>query len=194
MSNIIDKDLGYSKIVRSLKDIEGSHVKVGLQGAKGQKTYGEKFNNMTVVDIGTIHEFGANIHKQLKPISLKAGLKAYNSNKMRTGLIKIPARSFLGTTYDKKHKEWIEMNKKLFWNIITARYSKSFISGISKALGIMGQTIVKDIRKTIRAGIEPPNKESTLRAKMKKGKGKKTPKPLIDTGRMINSISYKKEV
>lgn len=194
--NIQDKDLGYREITKALKNINGSYVKVGLQGQTGQKTYGGKFDRVTVVDLGIIHEFGATINRNLKTVSLMQGLKAFYSGKIRTGQITIPERSFLRSTFDKMFNDWREMNKQLFWNIFSKFYSSSYTKGIDKALDVMGQTIQRDIKNMITRGIPPPNAASTLKAKMRKGRWNKkslgVPKPLIDTGQMLNSITYEK--
>ena len=175
--NIDDKDLGYREITRALKSINGSYVKVGLQGQTGQKTYGQKFDRVTVVDLGVIHEFGASIPKRN---------------------ITIPERSFLRSTFDKMFDTWREMNKTLFMKIFTKSFSSSYSKGIDKALDVMGQTIQRDVKNTITKGIPPPNADSTLKAKMRKGRWNKkslgVPKPLIDTGQMLNSITYEKVV
>jgi hypothetical protein len=49
-----------------------------------------------------------------------------------------------------------------------------------------------DIKKFIRSGVNPPNKASTLKNKLKRTRkgSKKTTKPLIDTGQLINSIHW----
>ena len=196
MQKVTDKDFGYNEITRALKQINGSYVKVGLQGETGQKTYNTKFDKVTVVDLGIIHEFGATIHRKLKTISLRAGLKDFYSGKIRKGTIVIPERSFLRSTFDKMFDSWREMNKQLFWNIFTKFYSSSYIKGVSKAMDVMGQRIQRDVKDTITRGVPPPNASSTLKAKMRKGKWNRkslgVPKPLIDTGQMMNSITYEK--
>lgn len=162
---IIDIDLGMKNIVRSFKKVDGSYVKVGLQGETGQKTYGEKWNPVTVVDIGVIHEFGT---------------------------VNIPERSFLRNTFDENYLKWRKFTTQVFSEMITKQFAKTYTVGISKALGFLGQRIQNDIKNRIRQGIPPPNAPSTLARKLKKGKG--LPVPLIDTGRMINSIIYVKVI
>lgn len=193
-ARIIDKDLGMKGIVRSLKKVDGSYVKVGLQGNTGQKTYGEKWNRVTVVDVAVIHEFGATVHRKLKTIGLLEGLRAYYRNRIRKGSFSIPERSFLRSTYDEKYNEWRIKTNQIFFDLITKRFSASYTAGVSKALGVIGAFIKTDIKNKIRRGIPPPNAPSTLAKKMKKGTGGGQPVPLIDTGRMINSITFEKVI
>ena len=64
---------------------------------------------------------------------------------------------------------------------------------VRRALGILGAKAQADIQARIRAGIAPPLAASTLRRKLaltRKG-AKGEPKPLIDTGQLVASITYR---
>jgi len=54
---------------------------------------------------------------------------------------------------------------------------------IDRALGLLGAWGVSEVKRTIRAGLEPPNAPSTIARK-----GSST--PLVATGQLVNSISY----
>jgi len=93
---ISDKDLGMSRILRDFKHLNGSFVKVGLQGSLGNKIHKESYK--TVIDIGATHEFG-------DPES------------------NIPERSFLRGTYDRHKKDWLKLNKALLLKLLTFKLS-----------------------------------------------------------------------
>ena len=89
----------------------------------------------------------------------------------------IPERSFLRGTFDAKNREWQKFAEKLLKAIAAGRIDAD------QALGLLGERAVADVRKTIRNGIDPPLKAATVR---RKGSSK----PLIDTGRLLQSISW----
>jgi len=90
---------------------------------------------------------------------------------------RIPARSFIGSTVDEKKRsisaKSVWMQRKLFLGQIT----------LSQALGLMGEHIRNLVDDKIVNLRSPPNKPSTIK---KKGSSN----PLIDTGRLRQSISY----
>jgi len=174
-TQIIDKDLGMENIVRSFKHVHGSYVKVGLQGQTGQKTYGTKWDTVTVVDLGVIHEFGATVRKE-------------------TYSITIPERSFLRNTFDENFLKWRKYTTEVFFDMLTRYFASNYMTALSKALDLIGFRLVSDIKMRIRQGIPPPNAPSVYARKLAKGKGVGTPVPLIDTGRMMNSITHVKVI
>jgi phage gpG-like protein len=92
----------------------------------------------------------------------------------------IPARSFLRSTFREKRSAMLSLTKDLYSKVIFRKLS------VEEALAIIGEKFVSEIKAKITAGIPPPNAESTI-----KQKGSST--PLIDTGQLINSITYKVE-
>lgn len=113
----------------------------------------------------------------------------------------IPQRSFIRSTFDsnlRKYERLVDaMTKSVLLNNTTAE----------RSLGLIGMKFVADVKATIRAGIDPPLAESTLKARMSKVEalaGNKnqsaataaadnpttpgTVIPLIDTGHLIASI------
>jgi phage gpG-like protein len=95
----------------------------------------------------------------------------------KNGNIVIPERSFIRSTTDKK-KYWKVEIDKAYNSIIDGK--DTAIAAIAK-VGIIARD---DIKQTITDGIPPPNAESTI-------KKKKSSHPLIDTGILRNSITYK---
>jgi len=89
-----------------------------------------------------------------------------------------PERSFIRSTIDEKRGEYESFVEKMKIKILTGKES------VAKGLGLLGLTIQKDIQKKITDLSDPPNAPSTIK---KKGSSN----PLIDTGRMRQSVSFK---
>jgi hypothetical protein len=120
-------------------------------------------NRTTVVTYAAANEFGT-----------KTAGKSRN--------IVIPERSFLRSTTDKKDY-WKKEIKAAYDSIMDRKDTP--ISAIAK-VGIIARD---DIIKTITDFVPPPNAESTI--KKKTVNGNVGNHPLIDTGLLRNSISYK---
>lgn len=89
----------------------------------------------------------------------------------------IPARAPLRKTFDAKIDELKGMQLKL---------SKLLLNGkvdVDRAFNILGAWGAAAIKATIKAGLEPPNAPSTIARK-----GSST--PLVDTGQLINSVTW----
>lgn len=89
----------------------------------------------------------------------------------------IPQRSFIRSN---DHN-----NAKTYKNMILELKDKIIFGGMkpSVALGLLGEKIRLDIQKGIRKGISPELRQSTIEAKG-------SSKPLVDTGQLINAITY----
>jgi phage gpG-like protein len=91
----------------------------------------------------------------------------------------IPARKPIRRTFADKRDELRGIQRKL---------AKALLRGtmdVDHALGVLGAWGAGAIKKTIADGLEPPLKEATI-----KRKGSST--PLVDTGQLINSITWAK--
>lgn len=172
---IRDVDRGYRKIRERAKALAAAkpHVKVGVfDDGKPREPDPENPNNRyTNTQIAAVHEYGA----------------------PRAG---IPARAPLRTTFDANRAKYRRLCNRL---------GGAYMAGtmpLRRALGILGQTYVADVRATVRAGLSPPLAAATLLRKMQKGKWKKprkgrkrlAPKPLIDTGQLLASYTYRVEL
>ena len=62
-------------------------------------------------------------------------------------------------------------------------------AGIERAFNILGQVMVQDIRDTIEHSVPPPNAQSTIEAKRRKGRAKPE-QTLVDSGSYQRSIDY----
>jgi hypothetical protein len=96
------------------------------------------------------------------------------------GTSTIPERSFIRSTLDNRRAEFVRFGKAL-----AARALDGHIT-LDVALEAMGLKVSSAMRDTIRARIDPPLADETLRRK-----GEKKFVPLVDTGALLNSITYK---
>lgn len=92
----------------------------------------------------------------------------------------IPARSFIRSTFDR-------LRDQLETDIIPKLVVKMLFGDLSpdKAFNLLGLKVASEMKKTITvgAGVPPPNAPSTIAAKG-------SSRPLVDTGRLVGSISY----
>lgn len=95
------------------------------------------------------------------------------------GTSRIPARPFISTTYDLHHEEVEKFIEFLANKLIVGGTTPDAVANT------LGQQYVKKIQETIRhAGSwAVPNAPSTVEQKGSSS-------PLIDTGRMLNAVSY----
>ena len=145
---VVDRDLGYQKSMKNLKDLGMAPVDVfvGVRAESG----GE------LVTIAAVNEFGS-----------------------ADGTI--PERSFLRSTVDE--------NRKKYLSALSAAIDKGITYGraaMVRELGKVGQVAVGDVQRKIRDLDTPPNAPSTVRQKG-------FDNPLIETGRLRQSIDFKVE-
>lgn len=94
---------------------------------------------------------------------------------------RIPERSFLRTTFDDQREQMVELGKKLVDAVLTGRMTTE------QALGLLGAKLASAVKARIIGRVPPPNKPATIE---RKG----SDKPLIDTGRLLNSITWSVDV
>lgn len=92
--------------------------------------------------------------------------------------VNIPERSFIRSTFDEKLNEWAE-----YLNLLIGKIIRGSESGDSVAEKV-GARIQRDIQRKIRETSEPGNAAATI---ARKGSNN----PLIDTGRLRQSVTYK---
>lgn len=93
------------------------------------------------------------------------------------GTTRIPERSFIRSTLVNKKNEIINLQSNLLSNISSGKMSTS------QALGLLGEFLAGEIKTKIVALKSPPNKPTTIKAKGRSN-------PLVDTGQLLNSITY----
>jgi hypothetical protein len=96
------------------------------------------------------------------------------------GTATIPERSFLRSTVDEGRAKYAKLLRQAVERMVDG-------VPVPLAMGVVGETLVGDVQKKIRNRIPPPNAPSTI---ARKG----SDVPLIDTGRLRQSIDYEIEV
>lgn len=120
----------------------------------------------SVVQVATEHEFGSD----------KA--RTYTSPRGNTITVSgVPERSFMRSTAKESRRAWANMAKKNIRNILKMKMDSK------TALGRLGTVMRDSIKEKIVAIQNPENSE-----KVRADKGGSN--PLIDTGHMLNSITY----
>lgn len=187
------------KLMKSLKKLNGSTIKVGVPDGE-------------MADIAAVHEFGATITAKKKYLCIPLQKKYRNvSPRSVSGLffvpsksgnggtlckargkgknaeveacfwltksVKIPERSFLRSTIDQKGKDFYKFAEKQIDNWLQSNTSPE---PMLNALGLQFRGYVQ---KNIRDLSSPPNSGLT---KAVKGSGN----PLIDTGALLSSIEF----
>lgn len=92
----------------------------------------------------------------------------------------IPERSFLRSTYDAKIGDYATILKKGARDVYDGKVTSE------RVLGRVGEKFASDVKGTINAGIDPPLQPATI---ARKGSSK----PLIDSGQLKGSISWRYE-
>ena len=107
---------------------------------------------------------------------------------MEFGTATIPARSWIGRTFDQKRDEVQADMARLLGHIVDGKVS------VDKALNVLGAKYSATVKNTVTQGeqIPPPNAPSTLARKLAKtARGSAgAVRTLIDTGRLIGSVTW----
>ena len=107
---------------------------------------------------------------------------------MEFGTATIPARSWIGRTFDKKRSEVQADMQRLLEHILDGKIS------VDKALNVLGAKYSAEVKNAVTQGeqIPPPNAPSTLARKLAKTRegAANTVRTLIDTGRMVGSVTW----
>lgn len=90
---------------------------------------------------------------------------------------RIPERSFIRSAFDEQQAKLNVLKNRLLNGVIDGKLSPE------RAAGLLGQQHEKDIKDKIRSITTPPLSKVTIARK-------KSSKPLIDTGQMLNSVRY----
>jgi hypothetical protein len=180
-----DKDLGYRALKKRLNEFKKSVIKVGIQGKEAQVVNNIRAKqNESIRAAKEVLEKGSSKPKTIKAVTVVtyAAANEFGAKAGRNGKVTIPERSFIRSTTDKKDY-WQKEVEKAYGNIIDGK--DTALSAIAK-VGIIARD---DIKKTISEGVPPPNAPITI-AKKTVG-GKVGNHPLIDTGIMRQSVTYK---
>jgi phage gpG-like protein len=162
--NVKVVDHGWEAVKERIDALRGGGATVSIGVQGAQAAANHQGTHLTVAQLATVHEFGKVIRQP---------------NMNRT--IVIPERSFLRATVD-RYREAIARRQVLL--------TQGYVLGkfeLQGAMELLGQYVVGLVKQRIANGIAPPNAPSTI---ARKGSSK----PLIDTGQLRNSITYKVEV
>ena len=154
------------KILKTLEKLSNTAVRIGILSKSG----GE------ILLIANVNEYGCSI-----PVTNKMrGFFRYefgiNISK-NTKVIKIPERSFVRSSFDENQNK-LESYEELLEAVIDSKIS------VDNFYQIIGNACVNLIKDYIKGGNFEPDSPVTLKHK------RPTTKPLIDTGRLINSIDF----
>lgn len=169
---VTNVDKGWDRLRAVAQELKngGAYAKVGiLENAPAPEDDAGEALPFTMASLGAIHEFGS-----------------------RDGTI--PERSFIRAGIDANRDELQSVAKKVARGIYEGRFD------VEQGLGILGLKGTQAIRNYVTKGdqVPPPNAPSTLRRKVAKGKWRgrkpvdaaKLVRTLIDTGRMIGSLTW----
>ncbi|HEU4402345.1 MAG TPA: hypothetical protein VFT43_09585 [Candidatus Polarisedimenticolia bacterium] len=168
-SSVTERDLGWKKIKKSLAKLDGSFTKVGVM--EGELHKDEDGGLAPAALIAAVHEFGAPAKK-------------------------IPARSFIRSTYDEEREGLLAQ---------LAAEKDAIFRGEStprRSLAAVGALHASQVQKKIRSRIPPPLADATRAGRTGGVKKNQAPRsslktrrssgavPLIDTGQLIQSITH----
>jgi hypothetical protein len=154
--SVKEVDRGWAGIKRAidLYKKQNAHVKVGVldDGGKGSEDHG----GLSTAELAAVHEFGTEDGH-------------------------IPARSFVGATFDANRDRYQDDLSKCLVSVLNGKIT------LEQAFNVMGARMANDIKRAVTsgAGIAPPLAESTIRMREHGGT-----RPLVDTARMIGAITW----
>ncbi len=99
------------------------------------------------------------------------------ATKNEFGSGRVPERSFLRSTVDANEARYAEELAAAIGKVVDGS------AGVGQAFGVVGAKVARDVQQKIRDTHDPPNAPRTIRMKG-------SSHPLIDTGRMLQSIDY----
>lgn len=103
----------------------------------------------------------------------------------------IPSRSFMRSTFVEQRQNWLALAMSGARSVVAG---KSTVYQVLEGLGLTAQG---DVAKKIATITQPPLSPRTIAARLRKRSNKTTvgllTKPLIDTGLMLSSLSYRVE-
>lgn len=127
----------------------------------------------TQVRIGV---FGSEVHRGDEDLTIVELAAIHEFGSPAAG---IPERSFIRSTIRDKESEIAKLLKQAAKGVVSGKVS------LVRALNLIGQWAVKEIKSKIvaGAGIPPPLAQATI-------KRKRSSRPLVDTGQLKNAITH----
>lgn len=163
--SVTENHKGQDALDSILKQMKNSYVKVGFPEGKEPGKPTRKGS-------------GSEGPKSMADMALIAATQEFGTTKAGRGnKVTIPPRPFMRPALFNNRRKLSTLTKKLSTDILDG--SRTVNSGLS----LIGEFMVNSIKKAINDVDSPANAPSTIAAKG-------SSKPLIDTGRMKNSVSY----
>lgn len=191
-----ERDHGYDSLLELVEDLKERKVHVAI-GVVGDDASDEVQEGLTMAGLAAVHEFGATIdHPGGTPYVIppkgtigegvlfvkkdsEHGRRAIALGHVtKPHKIVIPERALIRKTLDEQESKINEAAVRMVTRVAEGKET------VESGLGKVGEFVSSQIRRTIQRGVEPPNAPSTIRRK-------KSSKPLIDTGLLIRSYTYK---
>lgn len=128
--------------------------------------------------LASIHEYGCTIPvtPKMRAFLHQQGLHLKDS----TTVIKIPERSFLRTGHDQNVDRIIKQTERAIGQVLAGKMT------VDDLLDLYGEQMATAIKKYMRDLKDPPNHPYTVEQKGSSN-------PLIDTGGLLESITWRKE-
>ena len=186
-----ERDLGFKSTMDLIQHLTATRTRV-VVGVVGDAGGSEDLGGITMAGLAAVHEYGATVNhpggtpyiiagsgravfvKKDSPAGIKAIAKGHVTG---PHVIEIPERAPIRKTFDEQRPRIMAASTRLMRQVVGQTLD------LDTALGRLGEFASAQIRRTIQRGVEPPNAPSTIRRK-------KSSKPLIDTGLLINAYTY----
>lgn len=149
---IKDKDLGWTDFMKRIGEMKIDRLRVGILADSEAGGLHVEGADLSVAEIAAVNEFGTEDGR-------------------------IPARSFIRSSFDSNREANVRLFDKLLGQVLDGKMP------LEQALGLLGLKMSSDIKKKITSNVPPPNAPSTIE---KKG----STKTLVDTGRMLNAVTW----
>lgn len=153
-------------LVKRIEKLKGKGMQVGIFGG----------DDSEVLLYASVQEYGAKIRVTEK---MRGYLGYIGIHLMKdTEYITIPERSFIRSTFDEKKSDFELVIDGMIERYVTGQIEFQLM------VDAIGEYLVSLVRKQIVAIDSPPNHPATIEQKGSSN-------PLVDTGRMIDSITFK---
>lgn len=161
MGKVIDKDKGWNRLQELAKRLAANDVHVRVGVLDDGRAGSEDRGGITTGQLAVAMEFGT---------------------------ASIPARSWVGLTFDRARAEVQADMRTLLGHIVDGKIT------VDKALNVLGSKYSAAVKNTVTQGeqIQPPNAASTIArkiAKTRKGAANAV-RTLIDTARMVGAVTW----
>lgn len=157
-----DIDRGFKRLKKDIKKQNKAEILIGIFGGTSNPL--RKTEAFTIPQYAAVQEFGT-----------------------RDG--KIPARSFMRSTFDDNLRKYIRLIAKKEKMVVSGKIS------LRRMFNEIGIVISSDIKKKITRGPFEPLSQATLKIRKSRVKsGLISSKPLIDTGTMRNAVLFELKI